>query len=188
MGVKVISEKVSFQNTTEFLNVIILGKIERWKESILVAWCVAWFFCGGIVFTEFLGSTDRDARMALIIFLAFWAYFLFIVLRITLYRRGGNELIRVEADGVILKRSYFTFGKSKTYHLENIKSFQKIELPERSLSASFENTWWIFGGQKLGFEYQGKFVKFAMQISKKDQDMLFNLINKKIKGYQKMKP
>ena len=187
MGVNVISEKVSFRNTAEFLNIIILGKIERWKESLLVAWCVAWVFCGGVVITEVLGSTDRDARMMFIVFMAFWAYFLFVVLRITLYRRGGNELIRVEPEFVILKRSFFTFGKSKTFHLENIKSFQKIELPERSLSSIFENTWWVFGGQKLGFEYQGKFVKFAMQISKKDQELLFNLINKKIKGFQKRK-
>lgn len=188
MGIKVISDKVSFQDTSEFLNVIILGRIERWKESLLVAWCVAWVFCGGIVLTEFIGSSDRDARMIFLVFMSFWAYFLFVILRITLYRRGGNELIRIAPDGLTLKRSYFTYGKSRTYHLENIKSFQKIELPERSISSSFENTWWVLGGQKLGFEYQGKFVKFAMQISKKDQEVLFNLINKKIRGYQKMMP
>ncbi len=187
MSVKVISEKVSYKATSEFLNVIILGKIERWKETLLITWCLAWVFCGGIVINEYILATDQEMRMGFLIFLIFWAYFLFTIGRITLYRRGGNELVRIEGDKMILKRSIYTFGKSKTYFVENIGKIEKVELSEKSIAFAFENTWWVLGGYKLVFDYQGKYVKFGMQISSAERDFLRNLLNKRIKADLKKK-
>lgn len=182
MGVKVISEKLSYNATKDFLNVVILGKIERWKETLLITWCLAWVFCGGIVINEYIVATDREMRMGLLVFLMFWAYFLFTIGRITLYRKGGNELVRIEGDKLILKRSYFTFGKSKTYFIENIDKVVNLELAEKSIAFAFENTWWVLGGYKLAFDYNGKQVKFGMQINNSERDFLRNLLNKRVKA------
>src|SRR5690554_5763805 len=186
MAIKLLSEKVSYSKENGRLQILILGKIERWKESLILGWLLAWIFCGGVVINEFLKSDDRDMKMMLFLFLIFWAYYLWRVVRMFLYRRGGNELIKIE-DGVMwLKKSFFTYGKSKQYNLNQIVDLKAIELKKSSMSYAYENGWWVLGGEKIGFTYNGSFVKFAMQIDERVRDKLIQLIEKEISKSLKM--
>lgn len=180
MAVKLLSEKVSYLQDGKKLQIVILGKIERWKESLILGWILAWIFCGGIVINEYIKSDDRDFKTVLFVFLIFWVYYLWRIVRVFLYRRGGNELILIE-DGVMwLKKSFFTFGKSKPYNLNQISDFKPIELKKTSISYNYENGWWVLGGEKLSFMYNGRFVKFAMQIDDNTRDKLYRLIKREI--------
>lgn len=181
MAVKVIDPKVSYSKQGNRLRVIILGKIERWKEGLLIAWLVAWLFCGSVVFLESLKAEGQEEKVAFFGFLVFWAYFLWRVGRTLLFRLGGNELIEVNEESVILKKSFFTYGKTKEFLLENIQNFKPIVLSKTSLAYTYENGWWVLGGEKLGFEYHGKFVKFGMQIEEKAVQNVYTLMNKQIK-------
>jgi hypothetical protein len=182
---KLISEKISYKKSNEGLQVIILGKIERWKEALLTAWLLAWIFCGGVVLNEYLVATDRERRMVFIIFLIFWAYYLWRVGKTWMFRRGGNELIKVTDYEIILKRSFFTFGNSKHYRIDQMEDFKKIELSKSSFAYTFENSWWVLGAERLGFSYGSKFVKFGMQLSDSETNQLYDLIRKQIKRAKK---
>lgn len=180
MSVKLLSEKVSYSRKGDRLQILILGKIDRWKESLILGWILAWVFCGGIVISEYIKSTDRDFKIVMFVFLIFWVYYLWRIVRVFLYRRGGNELIMIE-DGVMwLKKSFFTYGKSHTYNLNQITDFKPIELKKTSVSYHYENGWWVLGGEKLAFIYNGRYVKFAMQIDDHSRDTIFKLIQKEI--------
>lgn len=186
MSVKLLSEKVSYSQDAGRIQILILGKIDRWKESLILGWLLAWIFCGGVVINEYIKADDRDLKMVLFIFLIFWAYYLWRVARVFVYRRGGNELIQIQ-DGVMwLKKSFYTYGKSKSYNLRQMVDFKPIELKKTSLIYNYENGWWVLGGEKLGFTYNGRFVKFAMQIDDRERDKLYRLINKEITKSLKM--
>ncbi|HKL40069.1 MAG TPA: hypothetical protein VJ894_05280 [Cryomorphaceae bacterium] len=185
--VKVLDPKVSYTKSGEKLRVIVLGKIERWKEALLMAWVAAWIFCGGIVFIEWQRTTDDETQVAFFAFLVFWAYFLWRAGRTMLYRMGGNELIEVNQDELILKKSFFTYGKTKTYFLENVEEFKPIKLSKTSFVYTYENGWWNLGGEKLSFRYQGRYVKFAMQVDEKTVGTIYSLINRQIKENLKKK-
>ncbi len=188
MAIKLLSEKVSYSKSADSLQILILGRIERWKESVLIGWLLAWVFCGGVVINEYLKSTDRDLKMIFVIFLIFWAYYLWRVLRVFIYRRGGNELIKIE-DGVLkLKKSFFTYGKTRTFNLNQITDFKRIDLNKTSIVFNYENGWWVLGGEKLGFTYHGTFVKLAMQIKDPVRDRLYHLINDEIIKASKIQP
>jgi hypothetical protein len=182
VGVKIIDEKVSYTKSKDRLRVIIIGKVERWKEALLMAWVAAWIFCGGVVFVEWQAATEEQTKVTFFVFLVFWAYFLFRVGRTMLYRMGGNELIEVNEEELVIKKSFFTYGKTRTYFLENIKEFEPIELSKTSFAYTYENGWWNLGGEKLGFQYNGRNVKFAMQVDEKTVSKIYSLINKQIKS------
>jgi hypothetical protein len=146
-----------------------------------MAWVAAWLFCGGVVFLEWRQTTDDEMQVAFFAFLVFWAYFLWRAGRTMLYRMGGNELIEVNEDELVLKKSFFTYGKTRTYFLENIENFKPIQLSRTSFAYTYENGWWNLGGEKLGFEYQGRHVKFAMQVNEKTVTSIYSLINRQIK-------
>jgi hypothetical protein len=152
-----------------------------------MAWVAAWVFCGGIVFIEWQRATDDQTQVAFFAFLVFWAYFLWRAGRTMLYRMGGNELIEVNADELILKKSFFTFGKTKSYFLENIEEFKPVELSKTSFAYTYENGWWNLGGEKLSFRYHGRYVKFAMQVDEKTVTSIYTLIKRQIKENIKKK-
>ncbi len=175
-----IGERVSFSRDGGNFRLVILGKVERWKESLLLAWLLAWLFCGIVVMREYYINPDREMRMILAIFLAFWAYYLWKIGRTWAFRKSGNELITVDDTNLYVKRSIFTFGKSKPYFLANIKDLSLIELSKRSFAYQYENAWWVLGGERLTFDYQGKWVRFAMQLSDRDATELAKLLKKEI--------
>ncbi len=187
MSVKVISERVSYKAEPGALQLIILGRIERWKETLLAAWLLLWTVCGIIAIREFVLNPEREMRMVLFVFLFFWGYYLWRVGKVWLYRRGGNELIRIAGEELTLKRSIYTYGKAKTYYIPNIEKFEAIVLIKKSFAYTYENAWWVLGGEKLGFEYQGRHVKFAMQLTDAEAAAVYALLKPALAKVAKMK-
>lgn len=185
MAIKVLTEKVSYDETKDFLRIVILGKIDRWKESLLLMWCLAWIFCGVVIGREYFLSTDRDFKLTISIFMVFWLYYLYRIGKVWLFRKGGNELIKIENGEITLKRSIFTYGKTRNFPIENISEFQKTDLNKRSVVYAFESGWWVLGNPTLCFKYQGRFVRFAMQIGDKERDILFKKMDKHMRQYLK---
>lgn len=188
MAIKVLSDKVSYEQSKGYLKIIILGRIEKWKESILFAWCIAWLFSGVVIGREYFVTTDRDVKLTISIFMIFWIYYLYRIGKVWIYRKGGNELIKVENGELTLKRSFFTYGRTLTFPLENISEFQKIDLNKKSIVYAFESGWWVLGNPRLCFKHQGRMVRFAMQIDDEVRDKLYRLIDKHSTQYLKNQP
>ena len=72
-AVKILDSKVSYRKEGNTLRVIVLGKIERWKEATLIAWLLAWTFCGIVVANEWFNATDEQTKVVFFAFLVFWA-------------------------------------------------------------------------------------------------------------------
>ncbi len=181
MKAKLISERVSYVQEEGVLRIIVLGKIPRWKETLLTTWLVAWILAGVSMVYFWDDTENRDFKLAIVIFLIFWGYYLWRVGRTWLYRRGGNELIEVDSDSLNLKRSFFTFGKTRSYFLDNIKNFEIIEVSPKSWTHHYKKGWWVLGGQRLSFEYYGRRVTFAMQIDARETTEVFNLIRRRMR-------
>lgn len=178
MKATLISDRVSYLRENHVLRIIVLGAIPRWKEALLTTWLVAWLLVGvamGYVWTD---TDDRDLKLAVVVFGVFWAYYLWRVGRTWLYRRGGNELIEVKGDTLNLKRSFFTFGKTHSYFIDNIRNFEIIEVSPRSWAHHYEKGWWVLGGQRLSFEYFGRRVVFGMQLNEREANEVFNLVRR----------
>lgn len=178
--VKYISDKISYSEPSQGeLRVVILGRIERWKESLLAVWNIAWLSCGAVfIYFMLFTDMDRDTKLAIFIFLSFWAYYAYRVAYVFLFRRYGSETIYIKGDALYLKRSVRSYGKAKKYFIDNIESFGKVNIPEKSITNAYENSSWVLGGEKIGFTYQGKFEKFGMQLDDKEVNSLLRLLQK----------
>lgn len=185
MAIKVLSEKVSYEESKDQLKIVILGRIESWKENLLLAWCLAWIFCGAVIGREYFFTDNRDMKLTISIFMVFWIYYLYRIGKVWLFRKGGNELIRIENGELTLKRSIYTYGKTLIFPLENISDFQKVELKKKSMVYAFESGWWVLGNPTLCFKHRGRFVRFAMQIDDSVRDKLYKLMDRQITHYLK---
>ena len=84
---KYISERISFHRHDEYTTILISTKVEKWKESLLYGWLMLWVLVGiaiayvlvtGNYLNLALDNTPKNQlQLFLIIFLVFWAYYLY---------------------------------------------------------------------------------------------------------------
>jgi hypothetical protein len=53
------------------------------------------------------------------------------------------------------------------------------------LQSAWESSPWISGGERFSFEYFGKVKQFGRKLDQKEAQLLFNLLNTKIKQFRK---
>ena len=180
--IKSISERISFKDHDDYTTVVISTKIDRWKESLMLFWVLAWSFCGAYFVYELSANEhDKETTLALVIMIAFWVYFEFKIGKAFLWRKFGVEFIKIEDNQLFYKRSIKGYGKSKTYFCNNIKHLEKIEKSKLSPLGFLEQSAWFVGGETVQFSHQNKIIRFGMQLSDKETNKLLDILKRKIK-------
>ena len=128
------------------------------QQIMLEVWFIAWCGVGAATGLELAGASGGD-RTFLIIFLSFWAFFFFRVLKVVLWRRIGREMIRVTAEGMSVKNGFKDFGKARFFIKENIKKMEVIRRDPTHFIQNLDQSFWIMGGDSIQFTYmRGRFV------------------------------
>jgi hypothetical protein len=174
--IKFISERVSYRKTPEELTIVITGKIEKSKETLLLTWLLAWSFCGIYIFIQLFLDYSREEKLYFIVFLSFWFFFEYKILKAFRWRKWGKEYIRKSIDLLTIKKSITDYAKADEYFIENIKNLTFIEKNKTNFLNQLENSFWVIGDDKISFDYQGKTICFGMQLTEKEVNSILKLL------------
>jgi hypothetical protein len=128
----------------------------------------------------FFQPLSLEEKLFLLVYLAFWAYFEYMAVRTWAWRKWGKEIIEVEAGELRISANLKTFGSPAKYFTQNIKNFGPIR-KSTSFSSVYFNSFWILGGESLGFDYMGKKVAFGKQLDSEKAQKLSSLLRKYFK-------
>lgn len=160
--IEYISDRVSVDRDKGRVSVVITASRGRAHDALLVAWSLAWLCCGIYIAYARAGLPAGDPlRQYLLVFLAFWAYFMLKVGRATLWRIKGFELWRIKQGTLTIKDSLFGYGRATDYFVDNISKLGVIQVDPRSWKTQWNESPWVIGGERLGFEHLGKRVVFG---------------------------
>lgn len=183
---KFIGERTSFVDQNKKTTIVINPENIFWHKGLMGAWFAMWMVIGGTMIWAFNTlKLNQQEKLIIVIFLLFWFYYAIRVGRALFWLMWGKELIKIDRDGLIIKRSIKGYGKSHTYFLENIQKMRVQQPKETSLQAAWENSPWIQNGERIEFDYIGKTIRFGKKLNEKDSKLLFNLVTKKIEEYLK---
>ncbi len=197
---KNIGNRISYFDEKKSCSIIIYPARKRWKEALLFAWLMAYSFVGlYMIYLLFFGMDtidnsgmegDKDEilknqKIYLSVFIAFWAYFEYKVVRGFLWLVKGKELIKIEGGQITIKNSIFGYGKAQKYFTDNIKDFDMVEHKTFSFGFDYENAFWRQGTDSLIFSVTGKSVGFAEKIPNKEANLLMRLMKDRIKKLSK---
>lgn len=183
-----ISERISIEDDPDRLSVIIFGKIERWKESMLLFWLLGWSFSGSVFFYYFLAATPYQYSLPMLILLVFWAYFEIKIARVFLWRRSGFEHIKFKADLISIKNNLFGYGKEQKFDIHEVKEFKTIIQSNKNFFAFMDQSFWVLGGEQIYFNYNNRDIIFGKQIDKKEIKALLFILNGRLnKGKSKLR-
>ena len=180
--IKSISERVSYANHDGYTTVVISTKIDRWKESLMLFWLLAWSFCGVYFMYElFWGNHANDMKITLIIMLGFWLYFEVRIGKAFMWRKHGMEFLKIEEDELTYKRSIKGYGKALRFFNNNIKNIALVDRKETHPLSFLENSSWFIGGETIEFKHMGKAIRLGLQLEEKEAKKLVEFLKKNLK-------
>jgi hypothetical protein len=181
-----LSERVSVERRDGRTSVVISARLPKGREAILVSWTIAWLLSGVYVaFTRADLPEGDPLRQYLLAFLAFWAYFLLKIGRATLWRLKGFELWRIK-DGVLtVKDSLFGYGKAHEYFVDNITKLGLLQIDRSSWKFQWNESDWVIGGERLGFEHLGKKVVFGKGLNEEEARRLVPILKDALRRERK---
>jgi len=177
-----LDEGLSIEETDSHLSIIIDGRLSRPKESLLLAWLVLWMALGGYVMYELAtGTLERDLRLALVVYLVLWAYFLFKIGRAFLWSRAGQERIILTEEQLSIKKSIYGYGKSAAYAVENVADVKVSELSKQSFQYQIESSFWVIGGERIDFAHVDRRYRFGRKIDDAHARKIVQKMRKRLK-------
>jgi hypothetical protein len=162
---KVIGERVSILKKEDVLSVVILPTTDTKKLALMFAWLMAWTVCGILVFLNYFKLTKQDAKLFIIGYLSFWAYYEFKIMRTFLWKKYGKEKIWIQ-DGILFyRREMNGKGKIREFNVELINDIRLIEIKQGNFSDFINQSFWVKGGERIEFDFMAKNIRFGMQLS-----------------------
>lgn len=163
-----ISERVSVEQRPDGLSVVISARLPRGKETLLVVWAIAWLCCGAYMLWELFRLPTGALRTYLGVFLGFWAWYAWRIGGVLLWRLKGFELWRLREGVLTVKDSVFGYGRANDYFVQNIQRFGPVVVDERSWKWQVNDSFWVKGAERLGFEYAGRKVVLGKGLTREE--------------------
>ena len=181
-----ISERVSVEQKADGLSVVISARLPRTKEALLVAWFVTWTLCGAYFIYELTQpQADPKTRQGLLLMVAFWVWFEIRIGRVVLWRLKGFELWRLKGGSLTVKDSILGYGRAHEYFVQNIQRFGPIEVDESSWKWQLNDSFWVMGGERIGFEHVGKKIAIGKGLTRQEAERTAQVLDRALKAARK---
>ena len=180
-NIQLISKRSSVLIKDGVFSLVILPTDDKKKTNLLFLWLLAWTISGVIVIGNYFTITQDKAKLLLIIWIAFWAYFEFKIVRVFMWKSFGKEKLWIKNGLLLYKEDINGRGKTKEFDLNLISNLELITLTNGSIADTFSQTFWVKGGERIQFTCQSKVIKFGMQLADDEAKKIISALNKQLK-------
>ncbi|MCC7502560.1 MAG: hypothetical protein IT229_08535 [Flavobacteriales bacterium] len=180
-----LSERVSLDKREGVTSVVISPRLSRGNEALLLAWVLAWTCCGAYVIYELFQMPSGEQRSFTLAFMAFWTYFEVRMVRVLLWRTKGFEKWRLKDGTLTIKDEILGYGRANDYFVENIQKLGLIEMDRTSWKWQLNDSFWVMGGERLGFEHLGKKIVFGKGLTDAEAKQVLGTLQEALKKARK---
>jgi hypothetical protein len=182
---KFIGNRISVVRSKEDIVITITQQIQRWQETLLMTWLAAWTFCGVVFIKYMIQSPHSSDRIFFAICTAVWMYFFYRIAKVFLWRKGGREIIRIHEGKISIINAYWKNGKAEDFYMQNIFKLGKVTSSPTNFLAFLDDSFWIIGGERVGFNYGTSKIRLGKQLASKDAELLVRVIESGMKEFSK---
>lgn len=175
---QLIGKRISIFQKEDVFSVVIMPTDKKWKTGLLFIWLFAWTLCGVLVFANYFTLTDEKAKIIVICYMAFWIYFEYKIGRAFMFRRFGKEKLWIKKGKLFYRREVNKKGKIKEYDVELINDMEVLQPNRGNFFVQMQESFWVIGGERLGFTYGAKQVLFGIQLEDQDAEKLYKELKK----------
>ncbi len=179
------SERIQINTNGEDTEIIISGKIPQNQFIMLSAWVLAWSISGIYVLIQLFGDLPQETKSFMMVWLAFWFYFEYKIGSAWLWRKYGREVIKIGEEKTQLRFEVAYGGKGFEFDTDSLRDFHLLESKKGVFIKNYFDSFWVVGGESVGFYVSGKLKMLGRQLSEKDAEKLMKFIQAKVKRFGK---
>jgi hypothetical protein len=179
---KLLSERIAYQASEEGLTVRIkgAGKQEAKRIGYMKAWLIAWYISGFVLASGLFLDYERDVKLFLAVFLAFWGYFSFVITKAYYFKKYGMETLFLNGDQFMMRRDiHGKKGKPQYFRLKHERPFRVLK-DKPKLDQFFYSSWWVISGGKVELGEPGAAYRLGQHLNENDALKLVQLLNKHV--------
>ena len=180
--IQVIGKRSSVLTKDKVFSLVILPTDNKKKVNLMFLWLMAWSVSGIIVLANYFKLTNDNAKLMIIVWLGFWAYFEFKIIRVYMWKRFGKEKLWIKNGKILYQQDVNGRGKIKEFDINLLSGFSIIPLTTGSIADTFSQTFWVKGGERIEFTCQSKLIKFGMQLNDEEANKIISALNKFLKS------
>lgn len=182
---EMLSDRIGVVKTDEDLTVYIKASTQAdvKKLNLFKLWVILWSLAGIAIFSQlFFDFYSRMEKLYMVIYLAFWAYFEYRMIRAYYFRKYGIETIYINNDKFMVRRDILSKkGKPVYYRAEEKNPFHEVEETGMGLGKVYYSSFWIITGGSIGFGHSRGENRVGLQLPKADVKKLVKLMNSYIR-------
>ena len=127
-NVSVISKRCSVFIKDNVFSLVILPTDNQKKTNLLFLWLLAWTVSGVIIIANYFKLSTTSEKLMVLVWLAFWVYFEFKVVRVFMWKRFGKEKLWIKNGVIHFQQEISGRGKIKTYDVNLVTEFVLIPI------------------------------------------------------------
>jgi hypothetical protein len=171
-----ISPRASLKRNGEDLSLVIMSSTDKSKAKYIGTIMVLWLVGGIYIGINYFRITDSNEKVMIIVWMAFWLYFSYIILKSFFWQYSGKEIIQVRNGKLFYKKDTSGRGWVQNYKLENLKNLKKYEDKSPSWSKKFGGDYWSTDCDSLSFEYEEKEIAFGYRLTEKESEKIQKIL------------
>lgn len=172
---KFIGKRIAVRRSKGEIEIIVTQQIERWQEALLITWIIAWLFCGIVIISNAF-TVGGSMQIMLIVLSSLWLYFFIRVLKAFLWRKIGREILVMQSGKMSLKNAFGKFGKTEHFNYQHIFKLGLVKRDPGNFFAFLDDSFWVIGGERIGFNYSNQKVRIGKQLSVRDAELLIRVL------------
>lgn len=177
------SKRIAITKTPQFLEIEIYPHLSKNKLNLLLAWLILWSAGGIIIISQFFSNHDRNTKLFMLVWLAFWAYYEYKAITAYRWKKFGRELITIDHEKITIVNEVKGRGVPFIVKARELKDIRTIDFKSKEFSVVMSNSFWSMGGETILFNYSGKSYGFGKQLTEEEALPLL----KNIKSFLKIK-
>lgn len=140
--------------------------------AILLLWIV-----GGLVMIWNFSSIELDkTKIIVLIWLAFWLYFFYVLFRLYRWKQYGHEVIKIK-DGVMkYKKDVKGRGWVQDYQIEKITKLRISDTQSPDWLRNLGGDFWNTDCDSVRFDYEDREISIGFQLENAERNKLIEVI------------
>lgn len=175
-----ISKRASFVKNEKELSIVISSAENRDKAKNVGIILALWLTGGVIIGITYFDTADKNTKMFILVYLAFWFYFTYVIGKAFMWQWNGKELIKVRDGKLIYKKDVSGRGMVMDYPLSEIKHFRKYGEKTPGWIKKIGGDYWSVDCDSLAFDYEGKEIPLGYKLSEKEQGTILKLLKERV--------
>lgn len=173
---EIISDRISVVRNNDIVSVVISSVAQR-KKSVTVAVILLLWIIGGIFMIWSFPSISEDkTKIVVIIWLAFWLYFLYVLFRLWRWKKYGHEILKVGNGQLKYKKDVKGRGWVLDYDLSKIEKLRASDAQNPGWLKNLGGDFWNTDCDSLRFNYEDREISLGFQLENNEREKLLRLL------------